>query len=69
MIIFIRCVNIGVKKKIILWEEYKYLNINVFINIIIYVFKLYCVLKMLCLNKNNLNILIVKEREWIFFKR
>lgn len=66
---FIRCVNTGVKKKITLQEEYKYLNTNVLINIIIYVFKPHCAPKMSCLNKNNPNIPIVKERERTFFKR
>lgn len=59
----------GVKEKITLQEEYKYLNTNVLINTIIYVFKPHCAPKMSCLNKNNPNIPIVKEREWTIFKR
>lgn len=60
---FIRCVNTGVKKKITLQEKYKHLNTNVLINTIIYVFKPHCAPKMSCLNKNNPNIPLVKERE------
>lgn len=59
---FIRCVH-RCKKKITLQEEYKYRNTNVLINTIINVFKPHCAPKMSCLNKNNPNIPIVKERE------
>lgn len=59
---FIRCVH-RCKKKITLQEEYKHLNTNVLIHTIIYVFKPHCAPKMACLNKNNPNIPIVKERE------